>query len=71
MSRSDFANASENATLQVKAGVKLVLAKEKLARQEAGESVSMGQILAEALADHFKDKPEYLRILRASGYEIT
>ena len=58
----------KHATLQVPPIVKVVLKKEQVRRQEQGDGfVPMGEILVEALADHFSDRPEYMKILREAG----
>lgn len=58
-----------NTTLQTKVGIKQVLLNEKTRRYNAGVSVSMGQIMAEALAS-FISTPECRSILEEAGYKL-
>jgi hypothetical protein len=56
------------ATLQVPVAIKKVLKAEQSKVLETTDKFkSMHQIVAEALADHFSDNPEYVKILKESG----
>jgi hypothetical protein len=55
-------------TLQVPVAIKMVLKKEQTAElEESGKFKSMHKIVAEALADHFESKTEYIKILKEAG----
>ncbi len=71
MSRSKTAEVDETAprtTLQIHVAIKQVLKLEQTHRYTTDERfVSMSRIVAEALADHFKGRPEYVKILKEAG----